>query len=358
MGDAAPSVAWLEDAAELGPALVGGKAMGLGRLARAGLPVSPGFVVTTGAYRAFASQPGVREQLRAIVADANGATDGVAEASLELFGASPVPPGIERAVRDAYAELASCEAASAPVVAVRSSATAEDLTEASFAGQQRTYLGVRGAGAVMEKVTACWASLFSNATLAYRARAGVEEAAVAMGVVVQVLVDARSAGVLFTLNPANGDRSEIVVEGAPGLGESVVGGEVTPDRWFVDKVTLEVRRRAISDKPLAYRLDPATGQVSKVALEADARSEPSLTEREVVELARLGKRLEGLAEGVPQDVEWGVRGAGDQSELVLLQCRPETVWTRKAEAPRVQPAPSALDHIAHRLGVVKPGGRP
>jgi pyruvate, water dikinase len=353
----APYVAWLDDAPAGDPELVGGKAAGLSRLGRSGLPVPPGFAVTTGAYRAFARQPQVSQRLAAIVAHANGDADGVADAILELFEAAPLPPRVERAVREAYGELASREAGtSAPVVAVRSSATAEDLAEASFAGQQRTYLGVRGTSSLLEKVTACWASLFTNATLAYRSRAGVEEAGLAMGVVIQVLVDARAAGVLFTLNPANGDRSEVVIEGAPGLGESVVGGEITPDRWFVDKVTLDVRRRAIADKPFACRANPATGEVSKVALEAGARREPSLSEREIVELARLGKRLEALAEGVPQDVEWAIRGAGDESELLLLQCRPETVWSRKAKAPRVRPAGSVLDHIAHRLGAGEQGG--
>jgi pyruvate, water dikinase len=313
------SIVWLDDPGPPDGALLGGKGLHLAEMTAAGLPVPPGFVVSTAAY----ARDGVREPLAA-------------------------------EIRAAYAQLAQREGAPDPIVAVRSSATAEDLPDASFAGQQETYLGVRGADEVVARVGACWASLHGVGAVAYRERTGVAEAGVAMGVVVQLLVEARASGVLFTLNPSNGDRSKIVVEAAPGLGEAVVAGEVTPDRFVVDKVTLDVRERHIHEQRLAHRLDRATGSVVRVALTSQEAAGPAIDDEELLALARLGKRLEQLADGAPQDIEWAVR---DDGEPALLQCRPETVWSRKPAAPKLTPALGALDRIAGAMIPKQPEGR-
>ena len=190
-------------------------------------------------------------------------------------------------------------------MAVRSSATAEDTAEASFAGEHDTYLWVRGAEAVLAHVGRCWASLFTARAVAYRARLGIGDDELAMGVVVQAMVPAEAAGVLLTLDPLNGDRSQVTIEAAYGLGTAVVEGEVTPDRFAVDKVTLELRSRSVGEKAYADRFDPAAGRVVRSEVPDALRARPCLDDAEVVELARLGKRIE-QALGVAQDVEWAV----------------------------------------------------
>jgi rifampicin phosphotransferase len=238
-------------------------------------------------------------------------------------------------------------------VAVRSSATAEDTAEASFAGEHDTYLWVRGADAVAAHVTRCWASLFTPRAVAYRARLGIPEDEVAMGVVVQAMVPAEAAGVLLTLDPLTGDRSQVTIEAAYGLGVGVVEGEVTPDRFAVDKVTLELRSRTVGEKAVAYRFDAAAGRVVRVEVSAADRARTCLDDAEVIELAGLGKRVE-QALGAPLDVEWAVGpGAAGERELWLLQARPETVWSRRPRQAVVPPGTSAMDRMLSYLG--RPG---
>jgi phosphoenolpyruvate synthase/pyruvate phosphate dikinase len=329
MRDPGSHVLWLDECdADTAP-LVGGKAVGLGHLVRQGHRVPPGFAVTTAAYR---------EALAA--------------------GGRPVSVGDRLAaeIADAYRRLGGD---ADPPVAVRSSATAEDTAEASFAGQQDTYLWVRGAEAVVGHVTRCWASLFTPRAVAYRARLGVPDDEIAMGVVVQVMVPAEAAGVLLTLDPLTGDRSQVTIEAAYGLGVAVVEGEVTPDRFAVDKVTGELRSRSTGDKAVAYRFDPAAGQVARVEVPEGLRARPCLDDAEVAELAALGKRVE-QALGVPQDVEWAVGpppsgpGAAGGRELWLLQARPETVWSRRPREAVVPPGSSVMDRMLSYLG--RPAG--
>jgi phosphoenolpyruvate synthase/pyruvate phosphate dikinase len=316
--------------------LVGGKAVGLGHLVRQGHRVPPGFAVTTAAYR------------EALAAGGRPATVGDRLAA-ELVAA--------------YRRLGRAGDQDPPV-AVRSSATAEDTAEASFAGQQDTYLWVRGADAVLAHISRCWASLFTDRAVAYRARLGIGDDEVAMGVVVQAMVPAEAAGVLLTLDPLTGDRSQVTIEAAYGLGRAVVEGEVTPDRFAVDKVTLELRSSTVGEKAFAYRFDPAAGRVARVGVPADDRARPCLDDAEAAELAGLGKRVE-QALGVPQDVEWaigppaapgtgtGAPGAAGGRELWLLQARPETVWSRRPRQAVVPPGTSAMDRMLAYLG--RPG---
>ena len=318
-------VLWLEECdAGSGP-LVGGKAVGLGHLVRLGLRVPPGFAVTTAAYR------------EALAGGGRPATVG---------------DGLAAEIAAAYRRLGG-PGDHEPPVAVRSSATAEDTAEASFAGQQDTYLWVRGATQVVDHVSRCWASLFTDRAVAYRAQLGIGDDEIAMGVVVQAMVPAEAAGVLLTLDPLTGDRSQVTIEAAYGLGTAVVEGEVTPDRFAVDKVTMELRSRSVGEKAFAYRFDPAAGRVVRVEVPAALRARPCLDDAEVIELAGLSKRIE-RALGVPQDVEWAVGppapGSAGGRELWLLQARPETVWSRRPRQAVVPAGTSVMDRMLGYLG--------
>jgi pyruvate,water dikinase len=254
---------------------------------------------------------------------------------------------MEAEVLRAHARL--CGGRDLPV-AVRSSATAEDLADASFAGQQETYLGVTGAESVARHVVRCWASLFTPHAITYRRRLGVPPEQVAMAVLVQRMVAAEAAGVMLTIDPVNGDRSQITIEAALGLGLPVVGGEVTPDRFNVDKVTLELRSRTIHTQPFADRLEPSGGVRRDQLPEAEGGA-PALTDEEVVRLAAIGKRVE-RALGGPADIEWAIGPGPDGPRHVhLLQARPETVWSTRQAAPIAAAGTTAMDRmVATMLG--------
>jgi pyruvate,water dikinase len=308
--------------------LVGGKAVGLGRLLGEGLRVPEGFVVTTAAYREWLQAHELGPRLAALVERAESPVEQerVAEEIAALFREAGPGDLLTEPLAEAYRALDASEAAP---VAVRSSATAEDGADASFAGQQETYLWVTGTDAVLDAVVRCWGSLFTPQAISYRRHLGIAPDDVAMAVVVQRMVDARAAGVMITLDPVTGDVSQITIEGAFGLGAPVVGGELTPDRYLVDKVTLALRSRAVAEKPFADRFDAAANGVVRIPLPEAEGSQPCLSEEEVLELARLGKQAE-RAFGGAQDLEWAVgEGPGGETGLYVLQARPETVWSRK-----------------------------
>jgi len=328
--------------------LVGGKAVGLGSLLRIRPEgeVPPGFVVTTQAYRRWLADQGLEDELRRILAEAEREGDEavgqeVSRRVVELFDRAQLAPPILKAVSQAYAALGGGEEVP---VAVRSSATAEDGTEASFAGQQETYLGVVGLEAVARDLRRCWASLFTPHAISYRRLHGMPLGQAAMAVVVQRMVAAEVSGVMLTIDPVSGDRSQISIEGAFGLGSPVVGGELTPDRYHVDKVTLEIRSAAVARKPFADRLDPVSGTVRRVELGEEA-DRPCLRDEEVMRIAEVGKQIE-RALGGPQDIEWAIGpGPGGERHLYLLQSRPETVWSRRPTAPVAAPRTTAMDRI-------------
>ncbi|MEV0378832.1 PEP/pyruvate-binding domain-containing protein [Nonomuraea sp. NPDC050643] len=271
---------------------VGGKAANLGVLTRAGLPVPPGFCVTTEAYRRIA-------------ADLGDVSD--PEMARKHILSVPIPDDIARAV---------VEALPAGPVAVRSSATAEDLPYASFVGQQDTYLNVVGPEAVLDAVRHCWASLWTDRAVAYRESNGIDHGSVRLAVVVQEMVQSATAGVLFTANPVTGRRRQAVIDAAPGLGEAVVSGAVNPDHFTVDPETGKVLERRLGDKRHAVRSLPGGG----VEHVTTAMSEPCLTDAQLAELAALGARVEDLY-GAPQDTEWAFDASG---RLWLTQARPIT----------------------------------
>jgi pyruvate,water dikinase len=216
-------------------------------------------------------------------------------------------------------------------VAVRSSATAEDLPDASFAGQQDTYLWITGADNVVTKIRDCWASLYSARAVAYRAANDIPQN-VQMAVAVQRMVNAKAAGVAMTLDPSNGDRTRIVIDASWGLGETVVSGTVTPDNFVVEKVMQEILTRTISDKHMEMVADAAAGEAVEREITDDRRTQSSLTDEEIIAVALLAKALEKQNK-CPQDVEWAIDAdlpAGQN--LLALQSRPETVWSQKKKA--------------------------
>jgi len=334
-----PWIVPLDDPAAAEVALVGGKGAGLHRLVALGARVPAGFVVTTAAFAAAVGAPEeIEAPLRALPEDAPVAAveEAAAQARAALAhairAAADVP--VLDAVRAAYRELgAGAEpggqtgagtgaagggtgvgATGHPGVAVRSSAAAEDAADASYAGEHDSYLDVVGPDAVADAVVDCWASLYTARAVAYRRG----RAAGAMAVVVQRMVAARAAGVFMTLNPANGDRATFVCEAVWGLGEPLVSGAVTPDRFALNKISGEVVRREIAHKPT--RLGSA-GTEPVPDAEQDL---PCLTEDELAELLRIGRAVETAA-GAPQDGEFAV----DDDGVHLLQARPETVWSQR-----------------------------
>jgi pyruvate,water dikinase len=327
---------------------VGGKAVGLGHLLRQSLEVPAGFVITTDAYRDWVAGRSLEQELaRLLEGPADVTADDRASSRIRAaFEAAGLPDEVAGDVCEAYAELGAGE--DAPV-AVRSSATAEDTAEASFAGQQDTYLWVSGASSLLMHVVRCWGSLFTPQAISYRRRLGIPAGEVAMAVVVQRMVAAEAAGVMMTIDPVTGDPSQISIEGSFGLGLSVVGGEVTPDRYSVDKVTFEIRSRTVALKPFAYRLDPATGEVRRFELSPEEGELPCLQDDEVIRIAEVGKRAE-RALGGPQDIEWAIGpGPGGPRQLFMLQARPETVWSRKSRAPVATPDQTPADRMVRLM---------
>jgi phosphoenolpyruvate synthase/pyruvate phosphate dikinase len=308
--------------------VVGGKAIGLGSLLREGLRVPHGFAVGTHAYREFVAETGLDRAIHELL-QGTESLEAQAEASERirlLFEERELGATLRDELARAHEGLGGDGRLP---VAVRSSAISEDATEASFAGEHETYLWIQGADAVAQAVVRCWASLFTPQALSYFCRVDLRADETAMGVVVQTMVAAEAAGVMFTIDPVTGDRSQISIEGSFGLGQAVVAGEVTPDRYTVDKVTLEIRSRTLSPKQIAYRFDPEHGHVRLVDVPYEEQKLACLSNEEAVEVATLGKRVE-QALGAPQDIEWAIGpGASDTRELFLLQTRPETVWSQR-----------------------------
>jgi pyruvate,water dikinase len=319
--------------AELGLAdrpQVGGKGGSLGELERAGIAVPPGFVVKTAAFEQFLAALEQTVPVRASVAaldadDLNAVTD-LSQGLRAQIQAMPMPADIIQAVGRAYQKL---NAQQQRAVAVRSSATTEDAADASFAGLQDTYLWVQSLEQTLDKVRSCWGSLYSIESMTYRRRHGFAESDVAMAVVIQTMVDARTAGVMFTRSPLTGDRSVMAVEGSWGLGSAVVGGDVTPDRWVIGKITGEISVREISDKQICH-VPRTEGGIESVAVPEARRRSACMSDEELQALRVIGRKVEKHY-GRPQDIEWAIdRHSG---AILLLQSRPETVWSSKEAAP-------------------------
>ncbi|MEM3936497.1 MAG: phosphoenolpyruvate synthase [Thermofilaceae archaeon] len=351
-------ILWFEELTKDDVPLVGGKNANLGEMIRAGIPVPPGFAVTAYAYRRFIEETGIKDEIQRILRErvkpGASAPEDYIEASREireLIEKTPMPKDIEEAIRKAYRELCKRLGKAEEFVAVRSSATAEDLPDASFAGQQETYLNVKGEDEVVEKVKKCWSSLFTPRAIFYRESKGFAHEKVLISVAVQKMVNSRSAGVMFTIHPVTGEKDKIVIEGAWGLGESVVAGKVTPDEWVVDKNTLQIVERRISEKVRELVRDPVTGRNIEREVEPERRNAPALTDDEVRLLAELAIKIEKHY-GRPMDIEWAVdRDLKFPESVFIVQARPETVWSVKAA--EAKPAEAKAVRLAEAKPVVK-----
>jgi pyruvate,water dikinase len=306
-----------DDPASSDPSMVGGKSANLARLAAAGFPVPAGFTVATSAYEQFAAANAIAAVIRSAPDGSDVAeTDARAAAVRTAVESGALPSAIADAITRAYAALGA-----GARVAVRSSGTAEDLGEASFAGQHDTFLDVCGPDAVLDAVRRCWMSLWTDRAVAYRARRGFDESAIGIAVTVQRMVAAEVAGVLFTANPVSTATSEIVVNATWGLGESLVSGQVSPDEYVLCARTLEARRRLIGTKELRIDRDPkaASGTSTRPTTEAE-RASACLTDAQLAELASLGLAVAECYDGLPTDIEWAL----EDGAFALLQARPIT----------------------------------
>ena len=357
-------IVWLEEADESLREKVGGKAAGLGELIKAGIPVPPGFVVTSDAYKQFVLETGIAGYITWVLEEVvkSGRPEEYEKASELIrskFMRTPMPSRIREEIVRAYRKLAERLGIENPRVAVRSSATAEDLPEASFAGQQETYLNVAGEDEVVEHVKKAWASLWTARALSYRDTMNISHEYASMAVVVQKMVSSRSSGVMFTIHPVSGDEDKITIEAAWGLGEYVVAGIVTPDYYVVDKNTLEILEKRISKKDKALFYDPRSRSNVEIKLpETEEELEelrkrypeiaqvierhgikpdaPSLSDEEVKRLAQLALRVEQHF-GKHMDIEWAIDyEVSDGNNIFLVQARPETVWSKRKAAETVE----------------------
>lgn len=340
------SLAWFKDLDIHAVPRVGGKGASLGELRRAGIAIPDGFVLTTDAFREFVAPLRAALMLETRIAALNGAdaarlNDECAHIREALIK-QECPAQLQQAINAAWRELSEN---GTHAVAVRSSATSEDSADASFAGLQDTYLWVRSEAAMLEAVKKCWASLYNAESVSYRLRLGLPEAQLAMAVVIQRMVNSRCSGVMFTRSPLTGDRSVITLEGSWGLGSSIVSGEVTPDKFVVNKITREITRRDIATKHIMH--SPASnGGVDEIEVAAELQQQPCLQDAQIFQLAEIAKQVEKHY-GKPQDIEWALDQEG---KVLLLQSRPETVWANKEKSPVAKPAAKAFDHIFKMMG--------
>ena len=299
----------------------GGKGANLGEMTSAGVPVPGGFVVGAPTYAAFVDETGLRQRLAALLEDLDvddtAELESRAQQAQEMVRSERLPDWIHKAIVKSYEQI--CEGEDGLPVAVRSSATAEDTEAASFAGMNETFLNIKGGDGVSEAVRRCWASLFGARTIFYRAKQGFSQTDIDIAVVVQRQIQSTRSGVMFTINPASGDRDELVIEGSFGLGEAVVSGSVSPDRYVVEKKTLHIKERDIKGKELVIESKPDGGTVTRM-LEGDEGRRPTMNDDEVHELSELGNRIEDHY-GSPQDTEWAFDPDGT---AWMLQSRPVT----------------------------------
>ena len=341
------NISWFAEVTLADRLAVGGKGGSLGELTRAGIEVPPGFVVRTSAFErvltALEKEEPVRSRVEASdVHDLFGTTT-LSEKLHARFARVRLPEDLRAEIVAAHAELCGPDLNSP--LAVRSSATTEDAEDASFAGLQDTYLWVKGVEATMKSVRSCWSSLYSVPSMSYRRKNGIPEHGVAIAVVVQKMVDARTAGVMFTRSPLTGDRSVITIEATWGLGSAVVSGEVTPDRFVIAKITGEMSVREISDKHIQH-VPSQSGGVKVIESPEGLRRAPSINDDELKALCEIGRNVERHY-GRPQDIEWATDHSG---AIFILQSRPETVWSTKEKMPVAKPAENPLLHVMNIFG--------
>jgi len=336
----------------------GGKSTSLGELIANAINVPPGFAASTHAFDLFLKSDGLGERVATRMACVDpgdvAAVNRVAQEIALEMRRTPLPGALRAEVETQHRVLAEATGKRQPPMAVRSSARGEDSADATFAGQQETYLWVRGVDGICEAIRGCWISLYSPPAISYRARMAAEGEVPAMGVAVQLMVDAETSGVMFTCSPITGDPSVVAVNASWGLGLGVVGGEVTPDDFVLSKVTGEVLRRTINNKAVEYVPDPGGRGTHRVAVPEERRQAPSLNEERLAALVDVGKRVERHF-GTRQDIEWAIARTGTfPDNLYILQSRPVTV-TGKGTSQAVAERKDAMSLVLGTFGV-KPKG--
>ena len=315
-------IVWFNEVGKDDIALVGGKGANLGEMTQAGFPIPPGFIVTSDAYFYFIERTGIKEKIAEILQDLDVENTEDLERRTrqirDLIESTPVLPELAVEIKNAYARLAEVVGTSVlrdpPFVAVRSSATAEDLPDASFAGQQATFIYVRGPDSVIEYVKKCWASLFTARATYYRAKKGFDHMEVGLAAVVQRMVDSEVSGIMFTAHPVTGEP-KIIIEAGWGQGEAIVSGTVTPDRYVVDKNSFQIVERDIADQEIMIVCGQDGGS-RKVEVPRDMRTRQKLSDDRIVALAKIGAQIEGHY-GQPQDIEWAL----EKGRLYVVQSR-------------------------------------
>jgi pyruvate,water dikinase len=314
------TVVWFSEVTKKDVSLVGGKGANLGEMTNAQIPVPPGFIVTSQAYFDFLEQTKLMDEVRGLFrsVDLNDSKQlqKIAAQARQIIQDAPMPPETTREIKEAYRKLGG------GLVAVRSSATAEDMPDASFAGQQSTFLNIIGEEETVAAVQACWASLFEARAIFYRVQKNYDHFKVGIAVPVQKMVQSRASGVMFTLEPVTSDRSKIIIEAIFGLGEAIVGGEITPDFYIVDKEKLTIYPKKIScqEWQLVKNTKDGNDEINiKIPLQPSQRNQQKITDDDILHLAKLGRQIEDHYQ-FPQDIEW----AKENGNLFVLQARPVT----------------------------------
>jgi len=361
------AIVWFDEVTKKDVPTVGGKGANLGEMTKAKIPVPPGFIVTAGAYFDFLEKSKLVDKIRKLLKPLDPGDSKqlqqIASRIKQLILDTPMPPELARDIEQAYTKMGG------GLVAVRSSATAEDLPEASFAGQQRTFLNVEGGKEVVTAVQGCWASLFEPRAIFYRHQQGFDHFKVGIAVPVQKMVQSEASGVMFTLEPVTSDQSKIVIEAVYGLGEAIVSGEVTPDLYIIDKKGLKISTKKTARQGLKLVRNPDTTDKETniwVKVPPAKQTQPKITDDEIIQIARLGKQLEDWYK-FPQDIEW----AKEDKEIFIVQTRPVTTIKEGAEfepevkapvlltgapaSPGMASGPVKIVHEVSRIDKVKSG---
>jgi len=344
MSETHKTIVWFNEVTKDDVPLVGGKGANLGEMTRAQIPVPPGFIVTADAYFAFLEKAKLSTKIRSLLEplDSNDSKQlqQVASQVKKIISDAPMPAEIANEIKAAYAKLLTIKPSGRGLVAVRSSATAEDLPEASFAGQQRTFLNVDGEEEVLLAVQGCWASLFEPRAIFYRHEQGFDHFKVGLAVPVQKMVQSQASGVMFTVEPVTSDNSKIVIEAVLGLGEAIVSGEVTPDLYILEKDGLKLSSKKIAKQEWQLIRNPKGGEEDaniQVPLSGKSQSQQKISDDEIIKVARLGKQIEDWYQ-FPQDIEW----AKEDDMLFIVQSRPVTTLKEVKEVEPEIKAPVLL----------------
>ena len=343
------NIIWLKNLTKEHRDLVGLKCANLGEMTRAGFNVPQGFALCVDMYDKFIRGTGLDAKVDGLFKKFSVRDDDpdkmhkyeeISKAIRHVVENTELPDDMEHIIGRYYDKLCEISGIDNVPVAVRSAG------RVSHPGQYETYLYVRGKNEFIQNIKKVWSSTFNTRSLLARENAGLPRNYDPIGVAVLQMINAKAAGVIFTLNPANGDRSKIVMEGNWGLGESVVGGYVTPDRWMVDKVVLEIINHQVSNKQIEYVIDPKLKKIKEVAIAKDRQDIPCLSNEEIIELAAVSKKIEKHF-GTPQDIEWAVdNDLPFPQNIFFVQSRPETIWsTQKAKAKLKSTGDPSLDVI-------------